>query len=578
MMTGAGTPSYMPFEQQDDGLSIDHTVDIYALAVMLFEMFTGQKPFRVPSGILMDEARRLLKEQHRSAPIPDITQLRPELPPPMNAIFRQALAKEPSERYLDVMEFARDVHITLLPLLPPDLRDFEEIKPRSIPEPASPTEFTSTIPTGLIVTFGLLSIAAIVILVYIGISWNNRVTVARETEAAVLATQNAPTITGTFTITPSETPTLQPTPTDTEATTENSVVLTESTEDVPSATMTTEAAVISATEIQDTPTLTATPLPTATNTMTPVPTVGLVANVASLGLPVADGDENEIELLQNAIDYAAFEHGSLIPLRVGSEIRDFKLSVELGHIGSAITYGIAFRVQDEAYLLLRISNEAGTWEVIRVSLPANEDGNPLAQETEIAAGELLGAAPTTLTVSGIGDEFHIEIDSLPIDFTAVTPVAGGLGLWIEMPALNANDDLLTPRIVSIRADLLGMDAQNAEVATPTLVPSQINPHELLLDDIRTLISAANPSQPVECTDFLAAYDAIETHKRHLERLLNVPELVPFATRAIESARIINNRCLNGGPGATLNQNDNATDLLTLESGLNRIITDLNAIR
>ena len=87
-----GTPSYMSPEQILNR-EIDYRTDLFSLAVVAFECFTGNRPFegadstRVMSGILKGERR-------------DITELTPELPLLLDAEFDKALSPEKENRFL----------------------------------------------------------------------------------------------------------------------------------------------------------------------------------------------------------------------------------------------------------------------------------------------------------------------------------------------------------------------------------------------------------------------------------------------------------------------------------------------
>ena len=94
-MTVAGTTlgslNYMPPEQVK-GEAVDGRSDIYSLGVSLYELVTGQLPFRGDSGYA------LMAAQIKEIPKPPIT-VRPDLPAPLNEIILIALAKDPANRF-----------------------------------------------------------------------------------------------------------------------------------------------------------------------------------------------------------------------------------------------------------------------------------------------------------------------------------------------------------------------------------------------------------------------------------------------------------------------------------------------
>jgi serine/threonine protein kinase len=93
-----GTAYYISPEQIASGHSVDIRADLYSLAAILFEMLAGRPPYR-GNNVLE------LIDQHRSAPIPSLCQLRPDLPFAMDLFFQKALAKLPEQRYQTPAEF-----------------------------------------------------------------------------------------------------------------------------------------------------------------------------------------------------------------------------------------------------------------------------------------------------------------------------------------------------------------------------------------------------------------------------------------------------------------------------------------
>ncbi|MEU9114025.1 serine/threonine-protein kinase [Streptomyces sp. NPDC048483] len=86
-----GTLDYVAPEQIS-GRPVDGRCDVYSLACVLFEMLTGAPPFR------RDDDMALLWA-HQYDPPPTLTDHRPDLPPPVNAVLTRSLAKTPDERY-----------------------------------------------------------------------------------------------------------------------------------------------------------------------------------------------------------------------------------------------------------------------------------------------------------------------------------------------------------------------------------------------------------------------------------------------------------------------------------------------
>ena len=93
-----GTASYFSPEQAQ-GLEVDGRSDVYSLGVVLFEMVTGRPPFSgdTPVSIAYQHVR-----EHPPTP----RSLNPSVPPALEAIILQAMAKLPAERYATAEEIA----------------------------------------------------------------------------------------------------------------------------------------------------------------------------------------------------------------------------------------------------------------------------------------------------------------------------------------------------------------------------------------------------------------------------------------------------------------------------------------
>jgi len=92
-----GTPSYMSPEQVQ-GTTIDGRADQFSLAVMAYEVLTGEKPFSA------EYLPTLLFKIVREDPIPP-QRINSTLPPIVETVFKKALAKAAEDRYPTCLEF-----------------------------------------------------------------------------------------------------------------------------------------------------------------------------------------------------------------------------------------------------------------------------------------------------------------------------------------------------------------------------------------------------------------------------------------------------------------------------------------
>lgn len=96
--TIAGTPHYMAPEQIT-AQEFDGRLDVYAVGCTAYELLVGQPPFDA-------EELTTLLQMHLSEPPPPPSQVRPdrEIPPALEKVILQCLAKSPHDRYQNMVE------------------------------------------------------------------------------------------------------------------------------------------------------------------------------------------------------------------------------------------------------------------------------------------------------------------------------------------------------------------------------------------------------------------------------------------------------------------------------------------
>lgn len=106
-----GTPSFLSPEQIRNSAAVDGRADLYSLAVILYRMISGRKPFY--------GGRDELLEAHLHEPPPPPSEFT-HVSPALEKVILKMLAKDPAARYQTGAEFVDALdHVELIPYTPP---------------------------------------------------------------------------------------------------------------------------------------------------------------------------------------------------------------------------------------------------------------------------------------------------------------------------------------------------------------------------------------------------------------------------------------------------------------------------
>ena len=137
--TTLGSLFYMSPEQVKGG-TVDPRSDLYSLGVSLYEMVTGELPFKAGSDY------SIMTAQLQERPKPP-NEVRPGLPPQMNGIILHSMAKEPLERFQSADEF-RQALDAVRQSIPASAAPFVPVQVPAIPPSATAVAATPTLATG----------------------------------------------------------------------------------------------------------------------------------------------------------------------------------------------------------------------------------------------------------------------------------------------------------------------------------------------------------------------------------------------------------------------------------------------
>ena len=162
-----GTTSYMSPEQAR-GQPLSYPSDIFSLGIVLYEMVTGELPFKGVSPI--DTMHAIAFEEARP-----VTVVRKNLPPELHRVIVRCLRKRPDDRYADATELAID-----LKRLKTDIETGVQ-RPFSLDQKLDELKYwlTTTIPLGpqgILIVAVVLAVA--VLLIFTEIRWANLVAIA----------------------------------------------------------------------------------------------------------------------------------------------------------------------------------------------------------------------------------------------------------------------------------------------------------------------------------------------------------------------------------------------------------------
>jgi eukaryotic-like serine/threonine-protein kinase len=96
-----GTSNYIAPEQAR-GQPVDEQTDVYSLGCVLYELLAGEVPYDGDNFVTV-------AMRHVNDPVPSVRELRPDVPPRLDAAIRRAMAKDGSDRFASMAGFAAEL-------------------------------------------------------------------------------------------------------------------------------------------------------------------------------------------------------------------------------------------------------------------------------------------------------------------------------------------------------------------------------------------------------------------------------------------------------------------------------------
>ncbi|MBS2039741.1 serine/threonine protein kinase [bacterium] len=137
-----GTAAYLAPEQCANGPHRDALTDRsdqYALAILIYEILTRQRPFESRDALAMIT-------MHMTQPPPPIREFRPDLPEALEKVLLKMLKKNPDDRYPSVKEAGLDLLRATLSLSKVNQSAIAKLE--AIPQPRASSDPTAELPAG----------------------------------------------------------------------------------------------------------------------------------------------------------------------------------------------------------------------------------------------------------------------------------------------------------------------------------------------------------------------------------------------------------------------------------------------